>query len=333
MPMLPGTFHIDLPLTNSVQGLYNLQRQNIARSMFAVIPVNYQSGIYYKIDTAAWLRDQARGRPLNAGAEFINYGASTGSYFCQEYTLGHKIDDRVRANQNVTWNLDLAGARMLTTTLGIRENVYWASSFWKTGVWGTDVATVTTSPVAGTSILRYDQSGSDPVADIWYYKEYINSITGFMPNRLAIGIKVFTNWINHSVFRTRLQYTSAGSVTLAMIAELFGLEEVVVLQDVYNVAPEGAAASLAYIANSKSMLLTYRAPDGFGTLDASQPTGGMLTAWTGLLGGAANGDGIVVQTGRDPDWTAKSDIIAASSAWGQQLVWPQVGVFFDTVVP
>jgi hypothetical protein len=296
-----------------------------------MLPVNFQSGFYYKIDTASWLRDQARTRPLNGGAEYINYGTSTANYFADEYTLGHKIDDRVRANQNIPWSLDQAGAKMLTITMGIRENVYWTSAFWKTGVWGSDVPSVTTGAVSGTNILRYDQAGSDPVGDIWTWKEIVQRTIGFTPNRLAIGNQVWTNWVNHTVFKDRLKYTSAGSVTIPMVANLLGVDEIVIVKDVYNTAPEGVAASLSYVANPKSMLLTYRAANA--TLDATEPTAGMITPWTGLLGGAANGDGVVIQTGRDPDWTAFSDIIVARSAWGQQLVWPQVGVFFSGVVP
>jgi hypothetical protein len=329
VPMSPNDFHIDVPLTNFIQGLYNPAMPPIARKLFSVVPVNFQSGLYYKINTGSWYRDRARPRPLTGGPEYVNYGTSTATYWAEEYILGHRIDDRVRANQNIPWVLDQAGARMLTLAMQIRESVYWASAFFKTGVWGYDVASVTSGAVPGTSILRYDQPGSNPVTDIWYWKERMQGANGFTPNVLAVGNKVWTNWINHPVFVTRLQYTSAAAVTVDMMKNLMGLDDIVPLPNVYNTSLEGQSDSFSYITAPDGMWLGYRGPSA--TLDASSPTAGIITPWTGLLGGAANGDGVAIMTRRDEE--RFSDSIIARSAWGQQQVWPQLGVFFSGVVP
>lgn len=330
MPMSPNDFHIDVPLTNFVQGLYNTQaRQSIARRLFSVVPVNYQSGLYYRINTGAWFRDQARPRPLTGGPEYVTYGTSTGVYWAEEYILGHMIDDRVRANQNIPWALDQAGATMLTLAHQIRESVYWSSAWFKTGVWGTDVPAVTSGAVSGTNILRYDQAGSNPITDIWTWKEIFTRATGFAPNVLAVGNQVWTNWVNNAAFINRIQYTSADVVSEQLVARLMGLDDIVPLPSTYNTALEGQADNFAYIANAKSMWLGYRGPNA--TLDAASPTAGIITPWTGLLGGAANGDGVAIMRRRAEE--RFSDAIIARSAWGQQQVWPQLGIFFSNVVP
>jgi len=91
--------------------------------------------------------------------------------------------------------------------------------------------------LAGTS--RWDDDASDPKSDVDAAREAVRGKIGRYPNKIALGAKVFSALTNHPRIKDQFKYTSADSITEAMLARYFGLDEVIVGKAIY--LPDGVA--------------------------------------------------------------------------------------------
>lgn len=91
--------------------------------------------------------------------------------------------------------------------------------------------------LAGAS--RWTDANSDPKKDVDDAKEAVRRQVGRYPNKLILGAVVFNALTNHPKIKEQFKYTSADSITEAMLARYFNLEEVIVGKAVY--LPDGVA--------------------------------------------------------------------------------------------
>jgi hypothetical protein len=90
---------------------------------------------------------------------------------------------------------------------------------------------------------QWHQSTSTPNADVKAGREAVRAQIGRYPNVMVIGPRVFNALTEHAAIKEQFKYTSADSITEAMLARYFGLDEVVVGKGVF--LPDGAADSAA----------------------------------------------------------------------------------------
>lgn len=95
--------------------------------------------------------------------------------------------------------------------------------------------------LAGSS--RWSDPLSDPKADVDAAKEAIRRMVGRYPNKFTMGAVVFNSLCNHPKIKEQFKYTSADSVTEAMLARYFNIDEIVVGKAVY--LPDGVADNAA----------------------------------------------------------------------------------------
>lgn len=337
--LIPSQVHVDRVLTTLAFGYDQGLRDSVAMRAFTVIPVQEGSARYKFLDKGKWYMDQVKVRPLGGAGDLATYDMTDQWYACEEYSLRHRIDDRVTNLNSSAFDLLETGTNMLLRQHQIRRDRVWATRFFKPGVWTWNYAGVVAGAGSGTAgapgagqVLRFDQSGSDPIAVINAARVAARQGTGFTPNVLIIGADVELNFITHPALVDRIKYGGAANsfVDNALLAQAFGVEEVITPAAIYNAAAEGQAINMTWQINSKGMLLLYRAQRA--ALDGSTPTAGAVFAWQGLLGGAANGEGTVVERRRAPP-EAHSDEVEVRSAWDMQPVALDLGVYFDNVVP
>jgi len=94
-----------------------------------------------------------------------------------------------------------------------------------------------------TTTARWTQGASAPIADIKAGNEAIRRMTGRYANTLVLGPNAKNALTGHATIKDQFKYTSAQSITTAMLAALLELENVVVGKAVY--LPETAAESAA----------------------------------------------------------------------------------------
>ena len=322
MPMLeniakaqptPGDAHINKPLTN-ISVAYVQKQGWVADIVFPQVPVENQSDLYYTFTKDDFWRDEAKVRAPATESAGGGFGLSTTAYRCTVEAYHKDIDDQLRANADSVLQLDRAATEFVTQKLMIRRERRWATTFFTTGVWGTDITPGTLWSVSATS---------DPMADVELGKVAIALNTGFVPNTMVIGYQVLSALRNNAKIRDQFKYTSAESINEAMIARFFGLDRVLVMQNVYATGNEGAAAPANAFIGGKSALLCYSAPSP----SIMTPTAGYSFAWTGFAG-ASNGTRIK----RFRMENLEADRIEGQMAYDQRVIAPAMGYFLNGVV-
>ena len=322
---IQGSTHVDRLLTNYSVTYMQDATNFIANAASTQIPVNNQSDLYAIYDKGYFFRDEMEARPLGGRPTQMGYKISQGTYNATEFALEHTVDDRQRANTDAPISLDQNATRILTNKAMINRDRKWATSFFKSGVWGTDLAGVSSSPSAG-EFLQFNDGNSEPLQIIDAEKDKIAQASGMEPNTIVLGSKVKRFLRTHPDLLDLIKYTQGGVAEEAVMASLFGVERVVTPKSVYNSADEGATDAMSFIVPETGMWMGYveRNP----SLDS--PTAIASFNWTGLLGGAANEMGGVITRGRDS--RAYSDYFHIRSAYDLRAVSTELGVWFGNVV-
>ena len=317
-----GTLHVDAFLTNFSEAYVQDQRNFISNVAATNIPVLKESDKYVIYPRGYFWRDEVKVRPLGGRPDQANYKVTNGNYNAEEWALEHVVDDRQRANTDAPIRLDQNATLLLTQKQMIRSDRIWAANFFTTGIW-------THNAVGGTDFVRFDAANSDPIGVIDEYKEAIFQVTGFMPNRLILGAQVKKTLRTHADIADRIKYTRTGVADEEILAALFEIEQVRTARSIYNASAETTAADGGfdgtYIVDPAGMWMGYIAPSA--ALDT--PTAIARFSWNGLIPGATNQFGGVMQRGRDD--RAHSDYFQNRTAYEQKVVSADLGCFFSSV--
>jgi hypothetical protein len=322
---VPGDLHIDQYLTNLSVGWSQDPSKFVAGQVFPTVPVQKQSDKYAIWEKGFFYRDEVGPRPLGGRPNQAGAAKTDDTYLCEEEGLETTIDDRTRANADQPLDPDRAASLLLTSQTMIHRDREWAGSYFQKGVWGTELKGKSSSP-GGGEFLQLDQSGSEPIELIDERRDEVAGGTGYEPKTLVLGRDVYRTIKNHPAVLERIKYTQRGIVTAEILAEMFDVDKVVVPGGVLNSAKEGATDDIDFIVSRKDMLLVYSAD----APSIDQPSGGYIFAWTGLIPGATNAFGGVVERGREQ--LAHSDVLQIRTAYDMKVVAPELGVFFEGAV-
>ena len=308
--------------------MYMLNKADfLNRTVFPTIPVEFQTGIYATYPKGFFLRNEMKVRPLTGTPEYIDYQISNQNYRVDEYAVGKKIDDRVRANAVDPLGPDRASTVLLSNNAIINWEEKFAANFFQPGIWTNQYAGVATGPTTG-QFLQFNQAGADPIGYIQGLSDSMDQATGYRPNVLTLGTAVYRALVNSPQLINRIVYSQRGVITEELLASLLGVDRINVARGVHNVAKEGQPDNITRIADPKSFLLSYADTSGNVTTDTI--TAGANFAWTSLIPGATNALGGVITRGRDVE--AYSDWLHIRQAFGQAVVAPDLGIFATNAV-
>jgi len=308
-----------------------------ARQVFPQVPSTTSYGKYKVWGRSYFLQDNVGPRPLGGYPRQVGYRTSTDSYSMEEEALEAMIDDRERPDLAYAGdNPETAKIRLLTTQHLVHGDRRWASAFFRTGVWGTDLTGVAAAPAAG-QFLQWDNDNSEPDLLIDERGGLIGDKVGDMwrPNKLVLGRLAAMRLRHHPALMNMLGDQKDRILTNNDIARFFGLPEgsVLVPGGIVNTGPEKesfaateAAAVYERVVKSTDALLVYAAPQA----SAEMPSGGYTFAWTGYLGANAANPTAGVIRGRDD--RAHSDWFHVQTAYDFKVVAPELGVFFSNAV-
>ncbi len=323
-----GDVHVNAPLGN-ISVAYIQQSANfVADKVFPNIPVSKQSDRYYTYDRGYFNRDEmdvrAPGTETKGGSYTVD---NTPTYYAPVYGFHHDIPDQVRNNSDSVLDADREATELVTTKAMIKREKLWVSKYFAGGLWtGGDVDGVSASPSAG-QVLQWNDANSTPIENIRGAKTAVLEKTGFEPNTLVIGQRVFDALIDHPDIVDRVKYgqTSGGPamVDTAELQALLKVSRILVMKAVENTANEGAANSHSFIGGKKA-LLCYSTP----TPGLMTPTAGYTFSWNGHLGAGAMGSRIKKFRMEN----LASDRVEIEMAFDQKLVAADLGYFFDSVV-
>lgn len=316
--------HVNVPLTNVSIAYMQSANTYIADKVFPKVPVRKQSDLYWKYSKSDWRRTDVARRAPGTESPGVGWNFDTDSYFAHVYAVHKDIDDQLRANADSNFNMDRDATEFVTNQLLLKRDLDWNGTYFKSGVWNTDLA-------GGTDFGQWSDAGSDPIGDVAQYVVDFRRETGFAPNIMILGAEVMKALKQHPDIIDRIKYTQRGIVTEDLIATLFGVEQLYTSYATVAAGPQipdartqDAAASYDFITNAKSALMLY-APS---TPSLMTPSAGYTFTWSGYLGG--NSQGIRVKRFRMEN--IASDRIEAECTYDMKVVCPDLGIYLSDVV-
>lgn len=323
MPTMQNA-HIDRALTNMSVAYMQDASAFIADKVFPIVKVRRQSDVYYVYNKGDFMRDEAQVRGAATESAGGDYGVEAADpYYCRKHAFHKDVTPEERANYDEPLDADQDAADFVSQKMLIRREMEWASKFFKTGVWGREIAGGDTA--AEKVVVFWDSVTSDPIGDITSAGVQMASETGYKPNTLVLSPFVFNALKNHEDILDRIKYTQKGIVTEDLLATLFGVDRVFVAWSVVNSAVKGAKDNIGFIMG-KHALLCYSNP----TPALKKPSAGYIFAWSGLEGSGAYGNRIV----RLPmDMLGLgTERIEGEIAFDAKQICKDMGVFFKDVV-
>lgn len=318
----PVNVHFDRPLANLAIKYAQSRTDFVADQAFAKVVVEKESDRYYKFNKGDFFRDEGDDAMKRAGAEEsigIGFRKSDEPYLCEQRSLHFPILRKDEKNQDAAIRLRQSGVQLLTQRFLIRKELDWASKFFVTGKWDTN-----TSVTGGD---RWDTATGNPITQIRTAKRAVKNSTGIMPNIMVTTGPVWEKMIDNPFLVDRLDagQTPGGpaEVMKSDVARLLELDEILVMDGIYNSAAEGATASMGQI-GAKNCLLMYRtdAPS------IETPSGGYNFQF--MLPGAGN-DGTSVKV-LDTPLLNNSYRLEMDMSWDYRLTASDLGALLLTVI-
>lgn len=312
--------HVDGALTD-ISVAYSQKAENfVAGSVFPSVPVQSQTDKYFTFDKNDWFRDDAVKKRSpedeSAGSGFGVDG--TNSYSCDVWATHIDVNDQLRANADPAVPVENAASELVTQRMLIRRERLFATDYFSTGVWGTDV-------VGGTDFTAWDDAASDPETDVANGKEAVLKDTGLEPNKLVVAYSAHMALKRHPLIKDRFKYTTAESITAQMLARFFEVDEYVVSKASYATNEEGATTGVHAFALGQNALLCYSTP----TPGIMVPNAAYNFTWAGLTG--MNDLGIAISNIDMRGSGKKVDRIEGEFAFDMKVVGSDLGYFFSGV--
>lgn len=319
------TAHIDKALTNISVAYIQQEGNFIADSVFPKIPVKKQSDVYFIYNKGDFFRDEAKIRGNGTESAGGDYAVeSSAPYYCKIHAFHQDVTAQDRANYDEPLDADQDATTFVSQKMLVRREVEWASKYFKSGIWTTQIAGVATAPGANQT-LKWSNPLSDPIKDITGSSVTMASQTGYKPNILVLSPFAYNTLCNHDLILDRIKFTQKGIITADLLASLFGVDQVKVAWGVVNSGAKGAADSVNFIMGSHALLCYAPKSPSLRT-----PSAGYIFTWTGLEGSGAYGNRIV----RLPmDMLGiGTERVEGEIAFDAKVISQDLGVFFENIV-
>lgn len=326
-----GDVHVNVPLTNISIAHLQAATGFVADRVFPNIAVSKQANRYYRYDRYDFARNQFQKRAPSTESAGGGWKVdNTPTYFCDVWALHKDIDDDIRSNQDDVVDLDRDATIYLTQQAMIAREVTWAASYFKTGVWATDIGGVSASPTAG-QVLQWNDANSNPISDIKTQMDAVQLASFMRPNKLVLGRLVWSVLSEHPDALDRIKFTGGSGapavLTRQAFAALIEIDSIEVMEGIQVTSAENSAfetsQTVSWIAG-KNALLTYSNPNP----SILTPSGGYTFSWSGRRGAGAQG----MRIKRFRIDTINSDRVEGDMAYDQKLVAPTCGAFFGSVI-
>lgn len=324
--------HVNTPLTNVSIAFVQDEKSFVAADVFPNVPVPHQSDLYYTYTRADFNTVKFQQRSEDGSSARSGYRVNANnSYLAIVQALGKDIPDAVRANMDAVMSGDRDATIFLTQQFLLKRELDFVTNFFTTGVWTNNSAGASTATgtlgAGGSTVMYWDLASSTPIEDVRNASRAMQiSGGGNRPTDLTLGRAVFDHLLDHPDVIDRVKYTGTEDApakgTGAILAKLFEVDRVHVMDGVYNVAADGQAEANALI-GGKSALLTYRPP----MPSALTPSAGYTFCWTGLFGMQPNGTRL--KTFREEN--KSKDVVEMEAAYAQKVVSADLGFFFSNV--
>jgi hypothetical protein len=228
--------HVNRPLSNISVAYSN--KFYIADQVFPVVPVNNQSDSYFVWDKNAWFRLRAGTRAPGEAAPEVDYGISTASYICLNYSLAKGVADETRNNADAPLRPDVNATNFVTDglMLGMEDRV--ATIIGASGSWAS----------ASNPGTKWDAVTSDAWGDISNLIYAVEGQIGRPANVMVVGRNAWKSLRNHPDLVDRVKYQREGGKLIAAdLQGWFDVDKVLIGRARKDTSEEGATAAMTDI--------------------------------------------------------------------------------------
>lgn len=335
----PGEQSYYAPLTSRYAlGWAQDQTNFIAGSVTPPTPVELPQANYYKFNKADWLKQRLQPRASGTRSAGGGFSLSTDNYHCKVYANHIILSNQDFARWNHP-NLSIENATtqiLVQGALQSREAAF-VQSLFTTGIWGGgnfdaigNGTTPYTSDLSPGDFVKWsNDTGSDPIGDVLRYKRYVAlNGAGFAPNIGVCSQKVFDVLSVHPRLLARVSggatSSSPASLSLSLIAQLLGLEQIYVMKAVTDNAVDNETASPAYIAGDHFLLAHIDRTENPLTASAWR-----TFAWTG---GSMRGVQIAIYNIPAPDHGDGARKLEIEMSWDDKATANELAVLLANAV-
>lgn len=277
------------------------------------VPVNNQTGTIDVIDTANFFRDQMERRSSGDESAGSGYGRSTDTFFTPVWALHKDIGRQERANAVDPVDLEDETTTFLTHQALQRVENEMASTMFTTGVWDTDT----------TPSVLWDDDASDPINDVDAQVEALKK-TGAMGDLvLGLGRTAFRHLRRHPLVESKFNVNNVDSISEAMLANVFDVDEVVVLDAVTDSSTEQGTAAKDFVVAKDALLALRPQSPGLQT-----PSAAYTLTWQDI----SDGLGEDVAMRRFDMEETNATRFEIEQAFTVKVMQSELGVFFNGAV-
>ena len=279
-----GAFRPHTALTNMALAYYQNAANYFAKAIFPVCPVNLSSDNFYIFDKEDLLRDSWQRKPAYGQVMPAVVSEHTDTYACEVDQMIMGIDqirqtDLQRRQGPALKDPRTQRTKTIAEQASIHQDRLFAENFFKSGVWANEWTGKDDTNVTGKEFIKFSNHNSDPIQFIADRKTSMHEQTGRTPNKLAIGANVFNELRLHPAILERVKFggttANPAQVTKNVLAQLFEVEELVVLMSIHNQAKMGKEADMKFIGDPNALLLAY-ATDAPAV---DEPSAGYIFTW------------------------------------------------------
>lgn len=243
-----NTTHVDGVLTNFSRQ-YALGSVRVAETIFPVLKVGKESGLFFRYDKGDMARIPYTKRQLRSESRRVDWRVDTDSYTCEEYALNDLIDEREYQQADTPLNLQ-------TDTVANLQRLMMLDSEKRSHDLAMDEAVVTkNTTLSGTAQWRdagTSGSTSEPIQDFETGSEEVRADTGARPNLAVFGMEAWLNFAKNTQIVDKITTPGGnwGSPTITVdhartLLAPYGITSVLVPDLIENTAGMGVADSFS----------------------------------------------------------------------------------------
>lgn len=284
-----GTWKPDIYLTNVSVAQFQKPDDFVAHKLFPIVPVRLPMGKFYKFNKGDLARPNMGVKPAFGSVAPSVFSHDEDSYSVEVYQSLLGVDlisaqPYARAGAPGVIDPKVAKAKVCAEQTKLFMDMMFAEKYFKSGVWEQEYTGSASAP-SGNQFYQFDNANSDPVEFIDKLKTDMKREGRRMPNKLALGANTFVGLKNNPSILERVKYSGStanpATVNQNVLAQLFGVDEVLVLESTYNKAALGQNAQMEYVCDPNGMLLCYTTK----TPAIDEPSAGYIFAWDMLGNG------------------------------------------------
>lgn len=317
----PSSTSFQRPDLGQAFGEFDLEASHaglIGPSVLRIFNSEVGFGNFSKIPVEELLKEHDYKRAARAGYQRDDLSFEQDSFLCEERGVEELLDDRERAIYGYTFRADMVQAMRARDKILRNFERDVATAVFNATTW--TGAALTTA--VGTEWST--QASSTPVQDVRDAAQKVRESSGQIPNAVIMGWEVWNNLQTNAEVVDRIKYSGRDDpkdVSLAALAALFGVDQVLVGGGIRNTANAGATASLADIWSSEYVMVAKLATSD----DLMEPCIGRTFHFT------ADGSSPSVAFEQYRDEKVRSDVMRGRMDYHTKIIYPQAGHLLSNI--